>query len=191
MTRNRAAISKRRLPPRLRPAFARDEGGAIAVLFALLLVPMLAICGGALDVATAQRLKAKLQATAEQAAQAAVAQLSEPERAAEWVLKHACEAQGCGLGAESFVTIRLDEDVPQVRVRIEAEVATNFLGLIGRDTFDVSGEALVFVPVESRPLARALQSPSSRRTLRAIQSGKDVTPQQIDRLMRSAGLPDG
>ncbi len=171
--------------------FRRDERGAIAILFALLLVPMLAVMGGALDVATAQRVKIELQSIAERAAQAGVADLADPERGARRVLENACGTGECGAGsAAGTVTVLFDEEPPRVSVRLEAEVPTNFLGLIGRKTFDVAGEGLAFVPVRGRPLAKAMQSPRSRRTLRDIERGKPVKARAVRDLRKSAGLPD-
>ncbi len=182
-------LADRRTPPE--SSFSRDERGAIAILFALLLVPVLAVTGGALDVATAQRVKVTLQSVAERAAQAGVADLADPERGAQRVLEAACASGQCGARSEGTITVLFDEEPPRVAVRLEAEVPTNFLGLIGRKTFDVAGEGLAFVPVQARPLAKAMRSPRSRRTLRDIERGKPVAPRALRKLRESAGLPDG
>ncbi len=133
-----------------------DERGNAALIFGLAIVPLLALGGGAVDVAHRARLRGEIQSAADTAALAAArtVETGELQRASDWP---ALQASAVTM-ADKFVTASLAKfgtDAPQVNVDVTQQavtitasydVKTSFLGVIGINTLPISTLSEVHVP---------------------------------------------
>jgi Flp pilus assembly protein TadG len=133
----------------------RDQGGNAAIIFGLAVIPLIALGGGAVDLAYRGKVRGELQAAADTAAIAAARTLQQAQlkSGAEWdVLKADAEARAAQLLDATFARydpkptadIFVSEDT--VRISLHNDVKTSFLGVIGINKLDAGGLAEVNVP---------------------------------------------
>ncbi len=112
--------------------FIGDRRGVIAILFALLLIPLLAMVGGAIDFSRAFIVKSRLQISLDAAvlAAAAAAGLEDAERIAygESIFLANYPASELGTPAQVVITITADG---RVTGSVSADLSTTFLNVIG------------------------------------------------------------
>jgi Flp pilus assembly protein TadG len=125
---------------------ARDQGGNIAITFALALIPMTLSVGSAVDYSYANKVKAKLDAAADAAALSAVnktAMGASAKDAEDWAAKmfNAQVAQARVKLAKLDVKVTEKGKVRSAEVKYTAGVQTSFMGLVGLNTMDVGGTA--------------------------------------------------
>ncbi len=119
--------------------FARNEGGVVAIAFGIALLPMIVMAGGAVDYSRALSMKARLQGVADAAALAAGSEAllgkneGRQRKAALQLVDAGCNLATCGSSYKTSVTFNSDK----IRVEIDADLATAFLGLIRIDEIDV------------------------------------------------------
>lgn len=135
-----------------------DQRGAIAVQFALLLIPILTLAGGALDLGTVYRMRAVLQEAADSASVGAVAQASPAFVAAQSMSGNGVIAAGSTaataifnaniqyLGANAVVTqtatVSKSSSTLTSTVTWSASVPMSFLGIIGQNTWTIGGTSV-------------------------------------------------
>lgn len=129
-----------------KPSFRRDERGVTAVLFALMVMPLLALTFTAIDMGRAYYARGKLQAAADSAAGAGAAMLGS-----------AHEAIGETIAAYLKANTRQDRKLPPyevviapndvaVTVRVKDSIATTAAGIVGIPTLDISVESIADRP---------------------------------------------
>ena len=140
--------------------FARNSGGAVAILFAVALFPLLMAAGGAIDYAASIRAKQSLDALADSAGLAAAEFAAQEYRNgnSSW------NAAGVSAGQKAFaagvvpnrsslsvgtpnVTVSLSGQVMTATVAYTAEVSTNLLRIAHIDTMSVSNSMTTTVTV--------------------------------------------
>lgn len=128
---------QRRLTQVFRQA-VRDDSGAVAVMFALLVVPMLWLSLVATDYGLAMRFQSQLQRAAESTASTVVHKLGQPfadiEAAARAHLDGQLAADYKGI---PFSLVIAPENAA-VEIRLASRYMTSFGGLVGVKSFPVS-----------------------------------------------------
>jgi len=152
----------------------RDQRGNAAIIFGLAVIPLLALGGGAVDLAYRGKVRGELQAAADTAAIAAAraVQQGRLQREAEWPsLKADAEGKANQLLDTAFAHLTAsapdtDVDVTEefVRISVLSNVKTSFLGLIGINSLRAGGLAEVNLPDPIRvEIALALDYSGSMR----------------------------
>jgi hypothetical protein len=124
-------------------AFACDERGQFAIIGALLMVPILAIAGLALDYARLHAAQSRLQAAADAAAMAAVGAAGAPAETLERIAADFVVANADGMEVETKAKV----DGRRLEVEVKTEVATPLLSVIGANFTEVAVSASVESPV--------------------------------------------
>lgn len=118
--------------------FVRDRRGAVAIIYALTLIPILGFIGGAVDYGRAYIVKARLQEALDSAVLAAGATttLTNDERIAyaKKLFDANYPAKEMGIAAEPVITIS-EEGV--IKGTVTANLDSAILGVIGIDNIDV------------------------------------------------------
>ncbi len=140
----------------------RDEGGAIAILFAVLLLPMLGLTLTAIDYGRAIRLESRLQSAVDSATSAAVRKIAlgpaEVEATARQYLDQQLPDDLKGMAFE----LTVDSKQGVVDVRVETTISTSLIGLLRFDKFTVRAASQARVAEPPSKLARQLESIDSR-----------------------------
>jgi Flp pilus assembly protein TadG len=124
-------------------AFARDERGQFAIIGALLMVPILAIAGLALDYARLHAAQSRLQAAADAAAMAAVGAAGAPAETLERIAADFVAANADGMEVETSTKV----DGRRLEVEVKTEVATPLLSVIGTNVTEIRVAASVESPM--------------------------------------------
>ncbi|ABD05522.1 conserved hypothetical protein [Rhodopseudomonas palustris HaA2] len=138
-----------RLPRR----FGRDRSGNIAVIFAIALLPILGFIGAAIDYATANRIRTKLQSAQDAAVLLAVSN-SEINRTTAQAKADAEQFFNATIGAYGLTaTIKIEvtenDGKRSATADFTSTVTTNFLNLIGYPTLAIGNRSTSTV---SRPI---------------------------------------
>lgn len=125
---------------------ARDQGGNIAITFALALIPMTLSVGSAVDYSYANKAKAKLDAAADAAALSAVNKTAlggSTKDAEEWAetMFNAQAAQTRVQVGKVEVKVKESGKGRSAEVKYTANVQTSFMGLVGLNTMAIGGTA--------------------------------------------------
>jgi Flp pilus assembly protein TadG len=138
------------------PNIWRDQRGNAAIIFGLAIIPLLALGGGAVDLAYRSKVRGELQSAADTAAIAAArsVQQSSSDEGEDWDERKA-EAEGkatemldtafVNLGAARPAT-NVEVTPETVRISLRSDVPTSFLGVIGINKLHASGLAEVKLP---------------------------------------------
>jgi len=126
--------------------FARDRKANVAIIFALMLVPIIFLLGMALDYTLALRKQEQLNAAADAAAIAAVrpAMLTQTDDSivqATAAAVFAAKANLPGLSTVPTPTINVTGLSRTITVAYTAQSINNFPGVLGKDTWQISGSA--------------------------------------------------
>jgi Flp pilus assembly protein TadG len=126
--------------------FIGDRAGNLALSFALVSVPLLAAMGASFDYVRALNLHREIQGNLDAALVAAVKDIgTKDEKAlkaqlADWLAAEAQEAGTYELDAASIV---IDKTNQGISAKVNANVATTFLRVIGREDVPISVQAAV------------------------------------------------
>ncbi len=127
--------------------FASDNDGAVAVIFALMIVPLIVAIGAAIDYGRASNLHAEIQAAADAAVIAGARELmrsNEADKAVAAAEASFATSQAASRGVKFDVEI--DRDERRVSGAASANVPTTFMALAGVMDIDVSAEAVAVAP---------------------------------------------
>ncbi|MFQ5625333.1 MAG: pilus assembly protein TadG-related protein, partial [Methyloligellaceae bacterium] len=119
--------------------FIGDRRGVTAIIFAIMLIPLLAMIGGAIDFSRAFIVKTRLQSALDAAvlATAAAASLGDAERIAygKTVFKANYPSSELGTPADAVITITADG---RVTGSVSADLSSTILGVIGFDNLTLN-----------------------------------------------------
>jgi len=147
--------------------FKKAQKGTTAIVFGIVVIPLLALGGGAVDYGYAMKTKAQLTTTLDAAVLAALLQYSIDDQADykqivnDYVNKNLTEAQKTYLGGDVTVTVPDIGEDGELRAALATTVKTNFLGLVGFDQFDVSVKSGAKVGGSKLELALVLDNTGS------------------------------
>ena len=140
-----------------------ETRGNVAMIFALVLIPVTVLSGGAVDLNQAMNARTRLSRALDAAAlavgvQTSIDQTSAEALALDFVLANYPSHE---IGTVQNLTLALDDVNDRVVVRAEARVDTVILGLIGIDTLTVSWESEVQRARRGLELAMVLDNTGS------------------------------
>ena len=127
--------------------FRTNNEGAVAVLFALMLVPLIVLVGAGIDYGRGVNLKTTAQAATDAAVIAgarALMQSGQADKAVEAAEKSFAASSASRAGVMLNVTV--DEDDGKVSAVTSGTVSTTFMALVGVMTFDVSAQSSAVAP---------------------------------------------
>ncbi|MEQ8822925.1 MAG: pilus assembly protein TadG-related protein [Filomicrobium sp.] len=133
--------------------FSEEERGTIAILFALLLVPLLGIVFGGIDYSRAMSVQSQLQTAAESAARSAASRLPEGRDAAEAAFEAAFRANLPDELKDHAYDLNVAANGRAIEVSIKSEVRTTLVALVGLNKLEVAVAAKAKLPSPSK-LAR-------------------------------------
>lgn len=149
-------------------AAARDEGGAIAIMFALLLLPMLGLTLTAIDYGRAIRLESRLQTAVDSATSAAVHKIVlGPAEVQATARQHLDQQLPDDLKGMPF-ELSIDEKQGSVDVRVETTIQTSLIGLLGLSQFTVRAASQAHAARASNKVAKQLESIDTRGVNRDV-----------------------
>ncbi len=142
--------------------FRSDRSGAVALLFGLTLIPVIAFAGGAIDYANAYRMRAKLQNALDSATLAVGREVDAGTNsgAARQIGKDVLAAN---LGADfpAGYAVNFSIDGTMVTGTASLNVPTYLLGVIGHNSFDVGTTSIVNVSNGTIEVALVLDNSGS------------------------------
>lgn len=167
--------------------FGQDDRGTTAILFALLLVPMLGIVFGGIDYSRAMSVQNQLQTAADAAATSAASRLYEGPVKAEAAFKAAFNANLPEDLKDQPYELNISGNGKMLAVELAASVPTTMVALLGLTKLDVAVSATAKRP-EPSLLAR---SAKGGNVLDALPNNADGARARadIERAMHAAGIP--
>ena len=125
--------------------FGKDHSGTIAVLFALTLIPVIALAGTAIDYANAYRMRAKLQFALDAATHTVGRQIGVGAEtgAARQAGKEALDAN-LGPGFPTDYTASFTIDGPMVTGTASLTTQTFLLGIIGQNQLEIGTKSVAY-----------------------------------------------
>lgn len=131
---------------RLLGAFARDDRGNIAIIFALVLIPAIAVVGTGIDYGRMLKVRSQIQNAADAAAAVAVARADAGIDAVSQALRANLDANlPENLKGLPFKTT-IGADRRSLDVTVEATVDTSLLAMVGIDSMAVEVSTTVAAP---------------------------------------------
>jgi Flp pilus assembly protein TadG len=175
------------LSPFLR-RFARAEGGGVALIFGLTILPLLLATGAAVDYRRATEVRTRLQKAADSAALAAVDALrrgADPEAAATNYVDQ--RVAGTNL---TTTNATLQRGPATITVRVRTRLPTAFMKLARIDEIPISVEATAAVGAGNQPvdLAIVIDTTESMAQQGRLAAAKTAAKDLIDTIMLQ---PDG
>ncbi len=124
--------------------FVRDERGQFAIIGALLMVPVIAISGLALDYARLHSAQSRLQSAADAAALAAIGAAGQPVARLQQLAADFAAANADGLNIDTETTV----SGKHLEVRLTSEIATPLLSVVGSQSVLLTVTAGIDSPVQ-------------------------------------------
>jgi Flp pilus assembly protein TadG len=147
--------------------FGRAEGGTVMFVFAAVLLPLMALVGGAIDYGRMQRAKGQLEAAADAAVLAAQMQYSLDKSVdysrivADYIAKNmSSDDKKLDIINPAVETVTMSDDGEMV-VRIGGSVRMTFLTLLGLDSFHIGVESAAKVGGSAIEVALVLDNTGS------------------------------
>ncbi|MCH9808165.1 MAG: pilus assembly protein [Alphaproteobacteria bacterium] len=170
-------------------AFASNESGTIAVLFALLLVPILGIVFGGIDYSRALTVQGQLQTAADAAAVSAAARLGEGKDAAKGAFEASFRANLPENLRDQPYDLKIAGNDKQLKVEINASVPTTLVAMLGVSKLDVTA-ASTAKPPQPKLFARSKAGGIPQEALPQGAAGAQARA-KIRRAMRRNGGAGG
>lgn len=175
-------------------AVISDTSGAVAIIFALTMLPVFLMVGLALDGARGYSTKAKLSAVLDAAALATAKTMRDQNLdddavlaiAQKYVTIHMAPDVAKKITAEP-VTISVDRDSSTVRLDLTAHVANNFGGVINIPKFEVSQSATAAFGAKEVELGMMLDVSGSMGDFGKINDLKAAVTTLLEVMMPEAG----
>lgn len=165
--------------------FAQNERGTIAVLFALLLLPILGIVFGGIDYSRAMSVQSQLQTAADSAANSAASRLAEGTAKAEAAFKAAFRANLPDDLKDQPYEISISGNGQKLSVELATSVPTTMVAMLGVSKLDIAVAATAERP---QPQLFARGSDASGLDALSGTAEGDRARADLDRALRSAGM---
>ncbi len=166
--------------------FARSERGTIAVLFALLLVPILGIVFGGIDYSRAMSVQSQLQTAADSAANSAASRLAEGSAKAEAAFEAAFRTNLPDDLKDQPYELNISGNGKTLTVELSTSVPTTMVAMLGVSKLDVA-----VASTAKRPEPKLFARGNGGAGLDALPDTAEGarTRAELERALRSAGLP--
>jgi Flp pilus assembly protein TadG len=146
-------------------ALIDDRRGAVALIFGITLIPVLALAGGAIDYANAYKMRSKMQSALDSAALAAGREL-DMGRSREQASESAEKVLEANLGpafAGRDYSLSINESGKVVTATADMSIDTYILGVIGIDNLPIAATSTVNVSNGTFDVALVLDNSGSMR----------------------------
>jgi Flp pilus assembly protein TadG len=168
--------------------FARNDRGAVAILFAFALVPLLAVVGITLEYSRSTRTLADLQSAVDGAALAAGRSALDSDRKdlaqiARATFDTAFRPES-GIKVTSF---KVTQTPASIGVKAHAAVPTIFGGIIGKSMLDIEARAEVPLGIMALEVALVLDNTGSMNKLGKMDALKQAAKSLIDAVQSAPG----
>lgn len=175
--------------------FARDERGGVLIVFALALIPILALTGLAVDHGRASAMKSELQRGLDVAVLAGATKLAETGSSADAEIAAGMRFKATGAARlDAHVTFTAESRRGRLTAIAHHDVPTLFLAVVGLDRLEIDAKAVADVaPPRPVPVATTPGAPPTP-TPRTVSIDDYDLAQLIDRVrevcgrLRSTGL---
>lgn len=185
----REAFSPGQARPEKLSRFVQEDTGTIAVLFALLLMPILGIVLGGIDYSRAISLQNQLQTAADTAALSAANRLYKGKSAAETAFKAAFQSNLPPDLREQPYELSFSGDATALKVEISSSVRTTLIAVLGVHKLDVAVAAKASLPMARTFAGRGRRAPNTATVLGGETTEAARARAELERALRSSGLP--
>jgi len=176
------------IPPRLlEPRTSRqlslpvDRRGGVAIIFALLLVPLTGLAGIAIDSLILFSVESRLQRALDAAGLAAGRAISEGEISSEAQAFFSSNLGSAGgLAAIDPVTVAYAPDAEQLNLSVTARVPSYLMRVLGRDETELRLETVIDLAVRQMELVLVMDNTGSMRSGGMINAMKDAARELVD-----------
>lgn len=127
--------------------FKEAQSGATAIIFAIMVIPLLVVSGGAVDYGRALKTKAQLAMALDAAILAAMKEYSLDKTTdyekviKDFINKNLSEEDKAYLGQTPIVTVSDIDDNGELQASVAAKVSTSFLKVVGFNEFSIRVDA--------------------------------------------------
>ena len=168
--------------------FAQDSRGAIAVLFALAVVPLLVMVGVAMDYSRSTRTLADLQSAVDGAAlMAGRNALDESRRDLSQLARATFDTAFRPAGGVTVTGFKVKQSSDRIAVEAAATVPTMFGGFVGRRLVEIDAKAEVPLGIMALEVALVLDNTGSMSRLGKMDALKQAAKNLIDTVQASTG----
>ncbi len=130
-------------------ALWHDACGTTAVLFALLLLPLVAVMLLAIDYNRATGVQSELRAATDAAAEAGARHLGQPRDAVTDAVRSSLDADLRPALKGTPMTLEIADDDSRLTLRLDKKVELSLAGVLGLTTVDASAERVIARPTPS------------------------------------------
>lgn len=147
--------------------FKKEQRGTTAIIFGIMIIPLIAVAGGVIDYGRAVKTKSQLITTLDAAVLAAMRQYALDDSTdyksviKDFVAKNLDDEAKSYYGNNLAVTVPDISDEGELTATISADVHTNFLRLVGFDEFNVHVNAAAIVGGSDLEIALVLDNTGS------------------------------
>lgn len=190
----------RRMAERTLRQLVADERGAIAVMFAMLLLPMIGLTFTAIDYGRAIHLESRLQTAVDSAASAAVHKLGLDRETIEAAARQHLDRQLPDSHKGMPFALVVAPENRAVEISVETTIGTSLIGLLGVDRFTVraASQAYPSRPAKAKSIEAALPPGTDPEIARALAElarrggggGPGPTAEQQEEIRRATEAAD-
>ncbi len=158
-----------------------DTSGAVAIVLAVMGIPLFLAAGVAIDYAEVSRVKAKLQSAADAAVLAAAApkKVTDSERKTIAVRFFEANVERDNLGAIATPNVTVTES--SVKISVDTQYPARFMRIAGFTNHEIGANSTAFVPGEKKAeLALVLDYSGSMNSKGKYQAMRDAAINMID-----------
>ena len=172
--------------------FKRAQRGTTAIIFGVMVIPLVAISGGVVDYGLAAKTKSQLASTLDAAVLAAMKAYSLDKTVdykkivTDFVEHNLTEADKTYQGLELNITVPNISEEGDLTASITTNVSTNFLTLVGFDEFDVGVSSTAVVGGKDLEVVLVLDNTGSMSGSK-IETLKSAAGSLVDLLMLENG----
>lgn len=168
--------------------FGADRGGAVALIFALLLVPLLFLLGATIDYSRASLARTDLQSAIDAAALAVGrSALDEKRRDLSVLARQAFDAGFRPPEGTKVSRFKVGVTKEKLTLEADASVPLAFASLVGMKAVEVGAQATVPLAVLSLEIALVLDNTGSMSRLGKMDALKEAAKNLVDTIATSAG----
>lgn len=158
--------------------FKREDDGAIAILFALMAIPVMCVAGGAMDMSAVMQAEAAAQANIDMAANTAVVALrsGKSDQEVKQTARSVLIAQDAKGSLGNTYEIRVNRKKRSVGITASGSKKTAFLSIIGFKEFNYKAHTLKF---HNGRLRLAEENPPEQPASSPVQVTVNARPDEL------------
>lgn len=169
--------------------FARCSRGNLAIIFGASLLPIAATMGAAVDFASAEGARVRLQAAADAAALAATRNYGKSWQVRQQIATDTFNANLAGVGGADNVSFNIVDQGQSHKVDAAATLETAFMELVGIDDITIKVDAEAISPQASLEVVLVLDNTGSMSSSNKISVLRQSAENFVDMMEMAAGIP--